>query len=258
MIENHPTAAIILGAGRGTRLNSVTRPFSKTTLLVNGLPVIGYPARAVEPYVDRLILVANSKTADSVYEAVMSSLQSNLLEVKLVMQDKPRGMADAIRVGLSALDEDHTVVVVAGDNIILDDQNVKTVLDCVRATGNNTNPRKLAWTFRELPPNKARRFSVYHELKSGFGKLVEKPADPPSDICWCGPIAFRSSMEALHRFKDLSLSLRGEYEATDLMNTFIMNGESCHLKLTGEWFDVGTVESLQDARESIKALLLDD
>ena len=251
---NHkPIAAIILGAGRGKRLNSVALPFSKTTLLVNRLPVIGYAARAVEPFVDRIILVTHPSTANDVYEATLSSLSSNYsMEIKLTSQNQPRGMADAMRVGLTELEVDHTVVILAGDNIVLDNRNVKRTLDLVRLTEISSGHPKLAWTYRELPPDEARRFSVYQALGKGIGRLIEKPENPASRICWCGPVAFHSSVDALQRIETLIPSSRGEYEATDLMNTYLENGESSHIKLLGNWFDVGTPESLEEARQAIK------
>ena len=190
---------------------------------MNHIPVIGYAARSVELFVDRIVLVAHPMTATDVYQATLSSLRDKSKEIEVVMQSKSLGMADAMRIGFRALNEDHTVVVLAGDNIILDVNNVKNTLDLVRDT---ENPRrnKLAWTFRELLPIEARRFSVYRETGEGKGELIEKPANPPSKICWCGPVAFHSSNEALIRIKSLSPSSRGEYEATDLMNTYISKG----------------------------------
>lgn len=243
-----PAAAIILGAGRGKRLNSVAPPFSKTVLMVNGLPVIGYAARAAEPFVDRIILVTHPSTAVDVYEATKKSLVNESFEVTITTQVNPLGMADAIRIGLMALEEEHAVVVLAGDNIVLDNQNVKNTLDLVRFAKNDIGYPKLAWTYRELPPDEARRFSVYQEIGIGTGKLIEKPENPASRICWCGPVAFHSSVDALARIQMLVPSSRGEYEATDLMNTYLENGESRHIKLMGKWFDVGTPESLEEAR----------
>ena len=247
-MKNRPVAAIILGAGRGSRLKDIAPPYSKTILPVNALPVIGYATRAVESYVDKIILVAHPSTATNVYKALLESLQNDSVETRLTLQEKPLGMADAMGIGFSALEEDHTVVVVAGDNIILDDRNVKNTLDLVLDHSSHDSQCQLAWTFRELMPNEARRFSVYQEIGEGKGMLLEKPEDPPSKICWCGPVVFGSSREAMQRIQTLKLSPRGEYEATDLMNTYIRTGESRHIRLQGEWFDIGTPESLIEAQ----------
>jgi glucose-1-phosphate thymidylyltransferase len=196
--------------------------------------------------------VTHPSTANDVYESTRNSLSSSSMEIQITTQMEPRGMADAIRVGLMALEEDHTVVVLAGDNIVLDSRNVKNTLDLVRFTENSSGSSKLAWTYRDLPPEEARRFSVYEESRKGIGRLVEKPENPASRICWCGPVAFHSSVDALARIQMLVPSSRGEYEATDLMNTYLEKGESRHIKLLGKWFDVGTPESLEEARQAIR------
>jgi glucose-1-phosphate thymidylyltransferase len=253
-MQKKPTAAVILGAGRGTRLKGVARPFSKTIVSVNDLPVIGYAVRAVEPYVDKIILVAHPDTAEAVLEAVTISLKNRHLSITVALQDIPRGMADAMRIGFSALEEDHSVVVIAGDNIVLDERNVKNTLDKIMGSVTEPHQYKLAWTYQELIPEEARRFSVYMDLGEGRGKLIEKPEIPPSRICWCGPVAFFSSDDAYRRVQRLTPSSRGEYEATDLMNSYLMNGESIHIKLRGRWFDIGTPESLAEARMAIATI----
>ncbi len=252
-MNNRPVAAIILGAGRGSRLKEIAPPYSKTLLPVHELPVIGYAARAVESYVDKIILVAHPSTATDVHRALLESLQHDSVETRLVLQEKPLGMADAMSIGFSALEEDQTAVVVAGDNIVLDDRNIKNVLELVQDQSKSDPQYQLAWTFRELPPDEARRFSVYQDFGKGKGKLVEKPEEPPSEICWCGPVAFHSSQEALRRLEKLKPSARGEYEATDLMNTYNMFGEAQHIKLLGRWFDIGTPKAYEEAQTIIRA-----
>ncbi|PID86747.1 MAG: hypothetical protein CSB13_02725 [Chloroflexi bacterium] len=246
-------AAIILGAGQGSRLREMAPPYSKTILTICDLPIIGYAVQAVEAYVDRIVLVAHPSTAEVVYEAMVASLRCETLETRVVVQNEPLGMADAMRIGFSALEGDQTAVVMAGDNIVLDDCNVRNVLALVDDQSSSASPCRLAWTHRELPPEEARRFSVYQDLGEGKGQLLEKPQEPPSKICWCGPVAFRSSQEALRRMKNLKPSSRGEYEATDLMNTYNMIGEAKHVELEGQWFDIGTPKAFEEAQAIIGA-----
>lgn len=241
-----PTAAVILAAGRGSRLKTISEPYTKTILLVNELPIIGYAVRAVEPYVDKIIIVAHPLTAVDVFDAARKSLTKTAKDIILTIQSNPMGMGDAMRIGFIALKQDYSVVVLAGDNIVQEDINVKNVLDLVK----KDDAVRLAWTYRILPAREAKRFSVFHDFGNGKGELIEKPNDPPSNICWCGPVAFSSSLESIERIKNMSLSSRGEYEATDLMNTYIQMGMSKHVKLTGEWFDIGTPEALEEARRA--------
>ena len=248
------SAAIILGAGRGTRLLSIAAPYTKTILPVNGLPVIAYATKAAASYVDKIVVVAHPTTATAVCQAAAAGLPDDR-QIILTLQHEPTGMADAIRLGLEALKGDYAVVMLCGDNIVLDDQNVRNVLDCVEANNDGRIPVGLSWTYLEWEPEEACRFSVYQPLAEGCGKLIEKPPNPPSKICWCGPIAFSSSKDALERISRLIPSERGEYEATDLMNSYLMQGDSCRLPLAGEWFDIGTPAALQEARHLIENML---
>ncbi len=126
------------------------------------------------------------------------------------------------------------------------------MLDCVESNNDGRPSVGLAWTYLEWEPEEARRFSVYQSVADGFGRLIEKPSNPPSKICWCGPIAFSSSKDALERISRLIPSERGEYEATDLMNSYLTQGDSCQLLVVGQWFDIGTPASLQEARHLIE------
>jgi glucose-1-phosphate thymidylyltransferase len=247
------SAAIILGAGRGTRLLSIAAPYTKTILPVNGLPVIAYATQAAASYVDKIVVVAHPSTATAVSQAAAAGMPDDR-QIILTLQHEPTGMADAIRLGLEALQEEYAAVILCGDNIVLEEQNVRNVLDCVEFKHDGQKPVGLAWTYIEWEPEEARRFSVYHSLGEGRGKLIEKPSNPPSKICWCGPLAVSSSKDALQRIGRLTPSDRGEYEATDLMNSYLMQGDSCRLPLIGEWFDIGTPAALQEARQLIENL----
>jgi glucose-1-phosphate thymidylyltransferase len=248
------SAAIILGAGSGTRLISIAPPYTKTILPVNGLPVIAYATKAVASYVDKIVVVAHPSTATAVSQAAAAGIPNDR-QIVLTLQHEPTGMADAIRIGLEALKGDYAAVILCGDNIVLDEQNVRNVLDCVEYNHDGRVPVGLAWTYLEWESEEASRFSVYQSLADGRGKLIEKPSNPPSNICWCGPIAVSSSKDALERIGRLIPSERGEYEATDLMNSYLMQGDSCRLSLTGEWFDIGTPAALQEARLLIENML---
>ena len=248
-LESNMKAAVILGGGRGTRLQGVAGLYAKTMLEVNHLPVIAYAVKAVVPYVDQIVVVAHPSTAKAVYAAALRGLDNQDVTTLLALQPEPLGMADAIRIGLETLEKDMPAVVMCGDNIVLDGRNVKNVLEYVTNGADDRGASGLAWTYREINNEEARRFSVYQSLGLRSGKLIEKPDVPPSNICWCGPIAFKSALDARQRVRRLTPSDRGEYEASDLMNSYLQAGEAERVALIGPWFDVGTPDSLAEARQ---------
>lgn len=248
-------AAVILGGGRGTRLREIAAPFTKTILPVAGLPIIGYAAQLTAPFVEKIIVVGHPSTGSDVVEAVSSSVQNGHLSVQLALQTRPLGMADAIRVGFAALKGDWAAVVVAGDNIILDRQNMANTLLNLTTTNPLEKKIRLTWTYKDFPAAEARRFSVYRPLTGSRGELIEKPAVPPTTMCWCGPVAFASTQEALRRLGRLIPSARGELEASDLINSYLREGTGRHFKIVGEFFDVGTPAALAEAEAVISQVV---
>lgn len=243
-------AAVLLAAGRGSRLAAVAEPYTKTFLEVAGRPIIGYGACAVEEFVNHIIVVGHPTTGEKAADAVRRSLTTHHLPVTLALQETPRGMADAMRIGFEALPHDTAAVVLAGDNIVLDPENIRRVFASL-GTGLPGGETTLAWTYVEHELEEARRFSVYKPLSSKTGELVEKPDLPPSHLCWCGPVAFASTDDALRRIATLTPSDRGELEGPDLINTYLGEGRGRHLPLTGHWFDIGTPDALAEAEKII-------
>jgi len=245
--------AVLLAAGRGTRLSSMAAPFSKPLLPVNGRPVVAYAAQAAVPFVDEIIVVAHPTTLAQVMAAVLEGIRSDPRPLIAAVQSEPRGVADAIDVGLAELTDDRPLVVLCGDNIV-ESQDVGTALNCVQRDDGGHSPIQLAWTYKEFEPRIARRFAVWSPGPSGRGMLVEKPAHPPSRVCWCGPLAFRSSNDVRRRIARLSPSARGEVEVTDLLNSFLLPGQARGFPLQGVWFDIGTPDSLREARRFMQRL----
>lgn len=248
-MKNTSTVGIILAGGRGMRLSSIAPPYFKTLLEIDGLPVVGHAARAVAIHVDEIVVVTGTANLLQVTAAVSRCSNPMPKPVTPVLQKEPLGVAHAIKVALENIRGDHPLVVVCGDNIV-ESKDVKKVLDYVQ--GLEFPGVKMAWTYKEFDRITAKRFAVWSPLSPGHpdnvGRLIEKPGNPPGGICWCGPIAFRSSREVMKRIGGLSPSSRGEYEVTDLLNTYLMNGESMRIPLEGIWFDIGTPEALEEAR----------
>lgn len=242
---------IILAGGRGVRLASETPLYTKTLLEIGGIPVVGYGARALAMHVEEVVAVTGPSNTAGVVEAVTAGLTAVAGSIAVIpaIQKEPLGVAHAIKTGLEKVRGDRPVVVICGDNIV-ESNDVKNVLEQVRGGERpNTNMINMAWTYKEFEPATAKRFAVWTPIPGhpGKGRLVEKPANPASRICWCGPVAFRSGREAAKRIRGLTLSARGEYEVTELLNTYLQENEDIKIPLEGKWFDIGTPEALREA-----------
>jgi glucose-1-phosphate thymidylyltransferase len=79
--------------------------------------------------------------------------------------------------------------------------------------------------------------------------IEEKPESPKSDYAIIGVYLYDSSVFDIIR--TLRPSARGEYEITDVNNTYIKAGALTYDIIEGWWTDAGTFESLMRANELV-------
>jgi len=113
-------AVIILAAGKGERMKSAT---PKVLHPVCGRPMLGYVLDLVKDLkLERVITVAGYK-----HQEVHKLLGSR---IKMVVQKRLLGTADAVKQGLTALQNfQGTVLVLYGDNPLLKKETIKKLLD---------------------------------------------------------------------------------------------------------------------------------
>ncbi|MBI1863334.1 NTP transferase domain-containing protein [Candidatus Microgenomates bacterium] len=145
---NEQTAAIILAAGRGTRLNSQT--INKVALPFNGKPIIEYAVEAMEPVASHVVVVVGA-FADSVKEAL-----KNHPAVIYAEQTEQLGTGHAAKVGLEPLKPftPTTVLVGYGDHMMFyTPETIQKLIDLhtnkkatiSMITVRHEEPNKLAW-----------------------------------------------------------------------------------------------------------------
>lgn len=113
--RSHPIVAVILAAGRGTRMKATHLP--KVCFPIAGVPAI---ARAVESYV-RCGIHTHCVVVGQGAEAIMGVLKDLPGQRLYVHQPEPRGTGHAARVAvdlLQSLGYEGDVLVVAGDKVI--------------------------------------------------------------------------------------------------------------------------------------------
>ncbi len=99
-------AAIILAAGRGTRLKSTTQ--NKVSLMFHDKPIIAYAVDVVQDISDKTVVVVGA-FADSVKDALKDHP-----DVTFAVQESQTGTGDALRVGFEALKKDDPLFVLVG------------------------------------------------------------------------------------------------------------------------------------------------
>lgn len=238
------TRGIILAGGSGTRLYPLTSAFSKQLQPVYDKPMIFYPLSTLMMAGIRDVLIISTPTDTPVFERLLGDGSRYGISITYAVQDQPRGIADAFRVGKEFVGGS-PVCLILGDNIFYGK------LDFLRkAIAANTGAT--IFGYRVSDPE---RYGVVEIGPEGqILSIEEKPKEPRSDLAIPGLYVYDSTVT------DIAMSLtpgpRGELEITDVHRVYHEQNR-LNVQQLGRgiaWLDTGTPESLLDASTFIHAI----
>jgi bifunctional UDP-N-acetylglucosamine pyrophosphorylase/glucosamine-1-phosphate N-acetyltransferase len=220
--------AIILAAGKGTRLRPYTNNTPKPLLLVQGRPILDWIISALPP-VERLVVVVNY-LAEQI-EAYLRT-QTHVRNWATVRQAEPRGTGDALMSCAKSVNSDR-VMVLNGDDLIgrADLAALATVPMGILAHSVDT-PENYGVIFRHPDGT----------LKSIVEKQKGLPAPQLANI---GGYVFPKAVFDL----TLPLSPRKEYEITDAVSQLAASG-GFQVVEAKYWLPIGTIEQWQAAQNA--------
>lgn len=92
--------------------------------------------------------------------------------------------------------------------------------------------------------------AVVFDERGVVSKIIEKPA-PPAPSRWNNAGLMVLAPTIWPHVAAVEASVRGEYELTDAIAALIRSGGQVRaVRLGGPWFDIGTVEGLEAARDA--------
>ncbi len=221
--------AVILAAGEGTRMRPLTETVPKPMLPVADRPLCAHTAdAAVAAGASELVIVVGYE-ADAVRAFFGGTYRD--VPVSFAVQETQRGTADAVRAAREHLDGPFAVL--NGDNLY--------------------NPDDIASLFEAAPAiaaievDEPQNYGVLSTTSSGdrITEIVEKPADPPSNLANAGAYTFP---ERALSWLEVEESERGEYELTDVVAKVIETSAVTPVLLSA-WLDVGRPWELLAANE---------
>lgn len=238
------TRGIILAGGSGTRLYPLTAAFSKQLQPVYDKPMIFYPLSTLMMAGIRDVLIISTPTDTPVFERLLGDGSRYGISITYAVQDQPRGIADAFRVGKEFVGGS-PVCLILGDNIFYGK------LDFLR-TAIAANTGATIFGYRVSDPE---RYGVVEIGPEGqILSIEEKPKEPRSDLAIPGLYVYDSTVT------DIAMSLtpgpRGELEITDVHRVYHEQNR-LNVQQLGRgiaWLDTGTPESLLDASTFIHAI----
>ena len=220
--------AVIMAAGRGTRMRPLTDRRPKPLLPVGGTTLLERLLGQCHGLVDRIVLVVGYRG-----NAIKARIGDQYRGTPVAYAEQSERLGTGHALARAEPLVEGSVVVLNGD-VVID----RTVLE--RLT--EEDGHAMAVTRVENPSN----YGVVETRDGAVADLHEKPSDPPTSRVNIGLYAFEPSVfGAIDRIEE---SARGEYELTDAITELVADGERVTaVPYDGTWLDVGRPWELLEA-----------
>jgi glucose-1-phosphate thymidylyltransferase len=237
---------LILAGGAGTRLRPITHTSAKQLVPIANRPILFYGVEHLAEAGIKQVGVIVGDTRTDIEDALGDGSAFDV-EITYIPQAEPLGLAHCVLIARDFLGDDDFVMYL-GDNML--QQGVAAFVDQFEGARNH-HPR--LDEENDQPPvaqillakvDNPRQFGVAEIGPAGdVVQLVEKPANPPSDLALVGVYLFDATIHEAVRA--IEPSARGELEITDAIQWLVDQGHRVrHEVLAGWWIDTGKKDSL--------------
>jgi glucose-1-phosphate thymidylyltransferase len=232
--------AVVLAAGKGTRLRPLTDKRPKGLVKIDGKPLLTHCFDELVSLDASEFVVVVGYRKEQIIDYYGDSY--NGVPITYVHQEDPAGLADALLQAEPEIEDDFMVML--GDNVFRG--NLETVVQ--RQQEQRVD---CAFLVEEVPEDEASRYGVCVTNKYGeIIDVVEKPDDPPSNLVMTGFYTFSPAIFNACRL--VQPSDRGEYELSDGIDLLMESGRTIDaVRLDGWRVDVGYPEDRDTAEQRL-------
>lgn len=237
---------IILAGGSGTRLYPSTISVSKQLLTIYDKPMIYYPLSTLMLAGIRDILIISTPRDLPLYKELLGDGEQIGMKFSYIVQDKPRGLADAFILGREFIG-DESVCLVLGDNIFYGHGFIESL--------RNASKRSEGATIFGYHVSNPSEFGVVQfDADWNVISIEEKPKNPQSNYAVPGLYFYDNQVVEIAR--NVKPSDRGEVEITSVNNEYLRQ-KQLKVELLGRgiaWLDTGTHRSMLAAANYVEAV----
>jgi dTDP-glucose pyrophosphorylase len=228
------TKAVLLAAGRGTRMREMTAEIPKPMLEVRGKPVLQYIVEGLRDASVSEFLIIVGYRADAVQNFFGDGSRYKIA-IQYSTQTVQDGTGRVIELAKNFVANDPFIL--GYGDILVAQENYKRIADLP-----NDNEALISVT-RGEDVSKGGAVFVNEQMQLLDLREKPKPGEPTSPWYNAGLYAFRPSI--FDFTAKLKPSPRGEYELTDAIRELAQSGKTVKaLELSGNWADVRDPEVL--------------
>jgi glucose-1-phosphate thymidylyltransferase len=237
---------LILSGGKGTRLRPITHTSAKQLVPVANKPVLFYGIEAMaEAGVREVGIIIAPETGEEIRRAAGEGERFGV-RIQYIVQDEPLGLAHAVLTAEPFLGSSPFVMYL-GDNLLQGG-----ISELVGAFREHEPDALILLTPVTDPENYG--VAELDDAPAGevgrVRRLVEKPADPQTDLALVGVYMFTAAIHDAARA--ISPSARGELEITDAIQHLVDGGLRVEPHIVrGWWKDTGRLEDMLEANRLI-------
>ena len=242
--------AILTCAGYASRLWPLTKDTPKPLLEVKNRPIIEHIIDRVAelPEVNEVYVVTNKKFFSNFNEWAKSRPQKipvKILNDGTVANEDRLGQVGDIKFVIEKESVKDDVLIVAGDNLF--NFSLLEAYEEFKRHGRIINP---LWESKSYKAARESGSVVLSEKDGSFAEFMEKSPSPKSTLLSLGIYFFpRSKLSMISRY----LKEGNNADKMGYFLTWLMEHEKVYGRIYfDKWFDIGWIESLEEARQKFK------
>ncbi|MBJ7433981.1 MAG: glucose-1-phosphate thymidylyltransferase RfbA [Microbacteriaceae bacterium] len=236
---------IVLAGGTGSRLWPITLGNSKQLIPIYDKPMVYYPLSTLMTAGVREVLIITAPEHADLFRALLGDGSAWGMRIEFAIQPSPDGLAQAFIIGESFTAGD-SVALALGDNIFHGSDFESALPDTTNFEGGH---------IFAYPVTEPERYGVIEFSADGTAlSIEEKPLKPKSRFAIPGVYFY--GPDVVDVAKAIKPSRRGELEITSVSDHYLRDGRLrvSVLDAGTMWFDTGTIDSMMDASEYVRAV----
>lgn len=234
--------AVVLAAGKGTRLQPLTDDTPKGLVEVADQPILTHCFEQLAELGASEFVVVVGYLKEQIISYYGDEFEG--VPITYTHQRDQSGLAHALLTAEEHIDDDFMLML--GDNIFR--ANLPDVVN-----RQQEDRADAAFLVEEVPYEEASRYGVCRTNKFGeIIEVVEKPDDPPSNLVMTGFYTFTPAI--FHACHLVQPSNRDEYELSEAIDLLIQSGRTIDaIRMAGWRIDVGYPEDRETAEQRLQA-----